>query len=84
MQNIGNASENKRTTTQNNFVHIKLVISKSNGNHKPKNYNGHTHKKKQYKHNTKDREQIIREDKKKRKRRNKIQSNNPEQLTKWQ
>ena len=36
--NIENAAENKRTTTQNNSVHTWLVISKSNGTHKPKNY----------------------------------------------
>ena len=45
MQKIENAFEMKRPATKNNSVHIYMVISKSNGNHKPKNYNGHTHQK---------------------------------------
>ena len=45
MQKIENAFEMKRPATKNNSVHIYMVISKSNGNHKPKNYNGHTHEK---------------------------------------
>ena len=36
MQDIENAFENKITATKNNSVHIKMVISKSNGKHKPK------------------------------------------------
>ena len=40
-----------------------MVISKSNGNHKQKKYNGYTHKKeKQSKHYTKNSQQITRED----------------------
>ena len=57
IHNIENASENKKITSQNNSVCIYLVKSKSDGNHKPKNYNG-THmekkKKKKSKCSTKD------------------------------
>ena len=35
MQNIENALENKRPATQN-ILYTQMVISKSNGNHKPK------------------------------------------------
>ena len=45
MQNIDSTPENKRTAAQNNSIHIEKVISKPNGNHKTKNYNGHTNKK---------------------------------------
>ena len=45
MQNTENAFEIKRPGTQTNSVHIQMVISKSNGSHKLKTYNGHTHKK---------------------------------------
>ena len=41
------------------FVHVQTAISKSNGNHKPKNCNRDTHQKeKQIKYNTKDSQQI--------------------------
>ena len=45
MQNTENAFEIKRPGTKTNSVHIQMVISKSNGSHKLKTYNGHTHKK---------------------------------------
>ena len=40
MYNIENTSENKKTTTQNNSVYIKLTISEFHGNNKAKNYDG--------------------------------------------
>ena len=45
-----------------------MVISKSNGKHKPKKTvrDIHIKKKKQFKHNTKDNQQITREDNKRR------------------
>ena len=46
MQNVENAFEIKRPATKTNSLHTQMVISTSNGNHKPKNYNGHTHKEK--------------------------------------
>ena len=46
LQNIKNAFEIKRSATKNNSVHTWKFISRSNGRHKPKNYNGHTIKKK--------------------------------------
>ena len=45
IQNIENAFENKGVATRNNSVHMQLVTSKSNENHKPQNYNRHMHKK---------------------------------------
>ena len=45
MQNNENTFEIKTAETKNNAVPIQIAITKSNGNHKPKNYNGHTQEK---------------------------------------
>ena len=82
MQNIENTFENKRTATQNISVHAWMVVSKSNGNHKPKIIiDIHIKKKKQSKYNTEDSKS--REDNKRREEK-KTQSKNSKQLTKCQ
>ena len=58
-----------------------MVISKSNGNYKPKNSNGHTHKKRKSNPNTA--LKIVKRRQPKRKDRKKTQNSNPKQLRKW-
>ena len=70
----------RRPARQSNFAHIQMAISKYKGNHQPNNYNGHTHKKKQAKHNTKQGKQITRKDNKKRKGNKKTQNSNPKKI----
>ena len=77
-----NTFENKRTATPNNSMHIQVVISKSNGNHKPKNYSGHTNKKeKAIQTNTEYSQQITRQDNKKGWEVKNTQINSPKQIT---
>ena len=42
MHNNENAFEIKRPAIKDNSVHVQIVTSKPNGNHKPKNYNEQT------------------------------------------
>ena len=67
MKTTENAFKIKRPGTKSNSIHVQLVISKSNGNHKPKTIMDRKRKKKkQFKHNTKDSQQIKKRDNKKR------------------
>ena len=65
MQNIENAFEIKKPATRNSSAHMKTVISKYNGNHKSKKpiMDTHVKKKEQSKHNTKDGQQITKDNK---------------------
>ena len=67
-------------------MYIQTSVQKTQGNCKPKIYNGHTYKKKkkESKHNIKDSHQITREENKRRKQEKRPTKTNPKQLTKWQ
>ena len=56
------------------YRHTYITICKPHGNYKPKIYNRYTqtHTRKKFKHNTKDRHQITREEKKRRKKQRRI------------
>ena len=71
-----------RQTTKTNSVHIEMVISKSNGNHKQKIYNAHRHFLKRNSSTTL--KVISKSEEMKAEGKKKIQNNNPKQLRKWQ
>ena len=63
--------------------YIYICIQKPRSNYKPKVIGIHTKKKKESKHNTKNRHQITRELKKKKTGEKRPTKTNPKQLTKW-